>query len=198
MNTIFYRTAYLDSFTGRKLKLRKPNSFFSPLNHETRSHSLIISDSLAIQFIFENSVRDFFRVLTLQRIWKWLQILFGMVLMWNTFKFTNNFRQSVYENFLFVSRLHRDLKVAENDLEHGSTEFLERIAVVTFAHIKLIVADRMQDSDTCVFNFSIRSCRLTSSCKHSASSFWFWLLDTTLLICQLRPLFPYQSFSFSP
>jgi len=145
MNTIFYRTAYLDSFTGRKLKLRKPNSFFLPLNHETHSHSLIISDSLAIQF--------FFGVLILQGIWKWLQILFGMVLMWNTFKFTNHFRQSVYENFLFVSRLTRDLKVDANDLEYGSTEFLERIAVVTFAHIKLIVADRMQDSEFCVYLF---------------------------------------------
>jgi len=73
--------------------------------------------------------------------------------MWNTFKFTNHFRHSVYENFLFVSRLNRDLKVDANDLEYGSTEFLERIAVVTFAHIKLIVADRMQDSEFCVYLF---------------------------------------------
>lgn len=73
--------------------------------------------------------------------------------MWNTFTFTNHFRQSVYEDFLFVSRLKRDLKVAADDLEHGYTEFLERIAVVTFAQIKLIVADGMQDIELRVYLF---------------------------------------------
>jgi len=33
--------------------------------------------------------------------------------------------------------------VAADDLEYGYTEFLEGIVVVTFARVKLVVADRM-------------------------------------------------------
>ena len=43
--------------------------------------------------------------------------------------------------------------MAADDLEHGSTEFLERIAVVTFAQIKLVVGDGMQDIELRVYLF---------------------------------------------
>jgi len=43
--------------------------------------------------------------------------------------------------------------VAADDLEHGYTEFLERIAMVTFAQIKLVVADGMQDIELGVYLF---------------------------------------------
>ena len=43
--------------------------------------------------------------------------------------------------------------MAADDLKHGYTEFLERIAVVTFAQVKFVVADGMQDFELRVYLF---------------------------------------------
>ena len=43
--------------------------------------------------------------------------------------------------------------MAADDLEHGYTEFLERIAVVTFAQVKFVVADWMRDLELRVYLF---------------------------------------------
>jgi len=43
--------------------------------------------------------------------------------------------------------------VAADDLEHGYTEFLECIAVVTFAQVKLVVADGVRDVELHVYLF---------------------------------------------
>ena len=43
--------------------------------------------------------------------------------------------------------------MAADDLEHSYTEFLEHIAVVTFAQVKLVVADGMRDVELRVYFF---------------------------------------------
>lgn len=43
--------------------------------------------------------------------------------------------------------------MAADYLEHGYTEFLKRIAVVTFAQVKFVVADGMRDVELGVYLF---------------------------------------------
>ena len=43
--------------------------------------------------------------------------------------------------------------MAADDLEHGYTDFLECIAAVMFAQVKLVVADRMQGVELRVYLF---------------------------------------------
>ena len=43
--------------------------------------------------------------------------------------------------------------MAADDLEHGYTEFLKRIAVETFAQVKFVVANGMRDVELGVYLF---------------------------------------------
>ena len=43
--------------------------------------------------------------------------------------------------------------MATDDLEHGYTEFVKRIALVTFTQVKFVVADGMRDVELGVYLF---------------------------------------------
>ena len=63
----------------------------------------------------------------------------------HTLTFTYHDCQFVEEEFLFVPRFHRNLRMVADTSKHGCIEFLERVAMITLTQVIPVKRDRMCD-----------------------------------------------------